>query len=232
MSGLRERKKARTRADLQRHALRLIRDRGWAETTADDIAAAAEVSRSTFFRYFPSKIDVVLFDDVDPLMAEAMAEQPAGTPLLVALRRSLTTAFGRLDPEKRELEELRMRLAAEIPEISAALRERGGLEIDTFAAALGEGFGLDPGSIDVQLFCGLFLGARSAARSLVQREPGRSYIDTLDMTLRRLEQGVPLADVTIPGDREPPPPRPVEHDGGARSPAAPAASQRGLSDGR
>ncbi|HEX5812438.1 MAG TPA: TetR family transcriptional regulator, partial [Pseudonocardia sp.] len=59
--------------------MRLFRDRGYAATTVDDIAAAAEVSRSTFFRYFPSKEDVVLFDDVDPLMAEAFAEQPAGT---------------------------------------------------------------------------------------------------------------------------------------------------------
>ncbi|MGH7448546.1 MAG: helix-turn-helix domain-containing protein, partial [Longimicrobiales bacterium] len=47
---LRERKKQRTRAELQRHALRLFRDQGYAETTVDDIAEAAEVSRSTFFR--------------------------------------------------------------------------------------------------------------------------------------------------------------------------------------
>ena len=47
--GLRQRKKARTRAELQRHALRLFRDRGYAATTVDDIAAAADVSRSTFF---------------------------------------------------------------------------------------------------------------------------------------------------------------------------------------
>jgi MftR C-terminal domain/Bacterial regulatory proteins, tetR family len=43
--GLRERKKARTRAELQRHALRLFEAHGYAATTVDDIAAAADVSR-------------------------------------------------------------------------------------------------------------------------------------------------------------------------------------------
>ncbi len=197
--GLRQRKKARTRAELQRHALRLFRDRGYAATTVDDIAAAADVSRSTFFRYFPSKEDVVLFDDVDPLMAEAFAEQPAGTPLLGALRTALRTAFGRLSPEKRELEEVRMELVRQVPELAAAVRERGGMSVDVVATAIGESLGLDPGALDVQLFAGVVAGARLAAQSLVDREPGRSYVDTLDAVLARLEDGIPLADLPLPG---------------------------------
>lgn len=197
--GLRQRKKARTRAELQRHALRLFRDRGYAATTVDDIAAAADVSRSTFFRYFPSKEDVVLFDDVDPLMAEAFAEQPAGTPLLGALRTALRTAFGRLSPEKRELEEVRMDLVRQVPELAAAVRERGGMSVDVVATAIGESLGLDPGALDVQLFAGVVAGARLAAQSLVDREPGRSYVDTLDTVLARLEDGIPLADLPLPG---------------------------------
>ena len=153
------------------------------------------VSRSTFFRYFPSKEDVVLFDDVDPLMAEAFAEQPAGTPLLGALRLALRTAFGRLSPEKRELEEVRMDLVRQVPELAAAVRERGGMSVDVVATAIGEGLGLDPGALDVQLFAGVVAGARLAAQSLVDREPGRSYVDTLDAVLARLEDGIPLADL-------------------------------------
>ncbi len=196
--GLRQRKKARTRAELQRHALRLFRDRGYAATTVDDIAAAADVSRSTFFRYFPSKEDVVLFDDVDPLMAEAFAEQPAGTPLLGALRTALRTAFGRLSPEKRELEEVRMELVRQVPELAAAVRERGGMSVDVVATAIGESLGLAPGALDVQLFAGVVAGARLAAQSLVDREPGRSYVDTLDAVLERLEGGIPIADLPLP----------------------------------
>ena len=203
-SGLRERKKARTRADLQRHALRLFRDRGYAATTVDDIAAAAEVSRSTFFRYFPSKEDVVLLDDVDPLMAAAFAEQPAGTPLLSALRRAFVTAFDRLAPEKRELEEVRMELVRTIPELAAAVRERGAPGIDQIAAAIAVEFGRDPGELEVQLFAGVVAGARLAAQSIVEREPGRSYIATLDLVFARLELGIPLADLPLPATGRPP----------------------------
>src|ERR1700724_313322 len=75
--GLRERKKARTRASIREHALRLFREQGYHKTTVEQIAAAAEVSPSTFFRYFPTKEDVVLQDDMDTRMIEALERQPA-----------------------------------------------------------------------------------------------------------------------------------------------------------
>jgi len=51
----REQKKARTRETISRVSLELFLQRGFEETTADEIAAASGVSRRTFFRYFSTK---------------------------------------------------------------------------------------------------------------------------------------------------------------------------------
>src|SRR4029077_7864141 len=88
-AGLRERKKARTRAAIRQHALRLFREHGYQATTVEQIAAAAEVSPSTFFRYFPPKEDVVLRDALDTRMLEAFSRQPPGLAPVPAIRAAI-----------------------------------------------------------------------------------------------------------------------------------------------
>src|ERR1700752_5525363 len=85
-SGLRERKKARTRAAIREHALRLFREQGYSSTTIEQIADAAEVSPATFFRYFPTQEDVVLQDDLDIITVEALNAQPPGLSPIAAFR--------------------------------------------------------------------------------------------------------------------------------------------------
>ncbi len=197
--GLRERKKERTRAELQRHALRLFRDRGYAQTTVDDIAAAAEVSRSTFFRYFGTKEDVVLFDDVDPVMERVMAAVPAGTPLLEAVRRVLRDSFASLDDEARDLEEVRMELARTVPAVASILRERNTFGIEKVAEMVGPATGRASDDPEVLLFSGVVLGARHAARARMDAGRAARYVDELDAMLGRLGAGVPLADEPVRG---------------------------------
>ena len=66
--GLRERKKAKTKSAIQSHAIRLFREQGFAATTVEQVAEAAEVSPSTVFRYFATKEDLVVNDDYDPII--------------------------------------------------------------------------------------------------------------------------------------------------------------------
>ena len=91
-----------------------------------------------------------------------------------------------------------MRLARTVPEVAAAIRERGGPTVPVSAEAIATEFGLDPDDLDVVLFAGVVNGARLAAQALVEREPGRSYVATLDTVLARLEHGIPLADLPLP----------------------------------
>jgi len=94
--GLRERKKAKTRAAIREQALRLFREQGYQGTTVEQIAAAAEISPATFFRYFPTKEDVVLQDDVDVLTMAAFDAQPPGLSPVAAVRAAAAATFAGL----------------------------------------------------------------------------------------------------------------------------------------
>ena len=115
--GLRERKKARTRAAIREHALRLFREQGYDETTVEQIAEAAEVSPSTFFRYFPTKEDVVLQDDMELLWMDVFLAQPADMGPIAALRVSVRAAFEGMGAD--ELAQLRetMDMAIAVPAV-------------------------------------------------------------------------------------------------------------------
>ncbi len=82
--GLRERKRRETRQRIAEAALSLFLANGYHGTTLDDIAAAAGISRRTFFSYFKSKDDIILFGlDADSamLIADLLKTSPDVPPL-------------------------------------------------------------------------------------------------------------------------------------------------------
>jgi AcrR family transcriptional regulator len=103
--GRRERKKAQTRQALIDAAWELFDERGYAETTIEDITDRVDVSSRTFFRYFPSKEAVVFAehegDDKTELLADALAQRPADEPVLESIRAALHVLTQELadDPE-------------------------------------------------------------------------------------------------------------------------------------
>ena len=104
-ASLRERKKLATRRLLRRTALNLVAERGLANVTVEDIAAAADVSPRTFFNYFPSK-EAVLFGG-DPDRAAELRDRVAtcapGQPALEALRKVLAQDAEAMAGELRSL---------------------------------------------------------------------------------------------------------------------------------
>ena len=90
-SGLAVRKKERTRRQLAEAAAELFSERGYAATTIDDIAAAVDVSPRTFFRYFPTKEDLVVAIGATGLdhFLEALRYRPPEESLQVALRAAI-----------------------------------------------------------------------------------------------------------------------------------------------
>lgn len=68
----------RTRRTIQAEALRLFAEKGFQATTVEEIAAAAEVAPRTFFRYFPTKDEVVFWPEYLSLLPEFVAARPDG----------------------------------------------------------------------------------------------------------------------------------------------------------
>lgn len=124
MTTLREQKKARVRDTLRREALRLFSTQGYDATTVDEIAAAAGVSHMTFFRYFPTKEDVVLMDEFDPLLREWILTRPAGEAPMDRLRWVLVEGFREIYPLVRDELLVRMRLVVATPQLRARLWEQ------------------------------------------------------------------------------------------------------------
>jgi len=118
--GLRERKKAKTRALIQQTALRLFRAQGYAATSIEEIAEAAEVSTTTVFRYFPTKPDLVIYDDLDARLMEAVSAQPAELSVLQVVRNAVRSVFGGLTDREVDTLHERDQLMWLEPEVRAA----------------------------------------------------------------------------------------------------------------
>ncbi|MGI9615031.1 MAG: TetR family transcriptional regulator [Acidimicrobiales bacterium] len=121
--GRRERKKQRTRLDLMAQAARLFAQKGFDETTTEDIAEAADLSQRTFFRHFASK-EAVLYGDMEDLrdrVRTELAERPPTEPVIQAVRHAIMTLADNYVAE-RDQRFLQAKLAAAYPSVSAYSR--------------------------------------------------------------------------------------------------------------
>ena len=143
--GLRERRKQLTAAELEAAAFRLFGERGFDAVTVDDIAAEADVSRRTFFRYFASKEDVLLADHFVQLarLREAMSSRPPEEPIVTALRNALLSMTGDFE-DRKEMVILRGRLMRDTPSLQARSLVHQKLWEEAMQEMVAERLGVDP----------------------------------------------------------------------------------------
>jgi AcrR family transcriptional regulator len=142
---LAERKRQLVRDELADAALRLLAKQGFQETTVDELAAAAGVSRRTFFRYFASKEDVVISSVVvvtEGIVAE-VAARPAEEPPAVAIREAVKAVILEDFAEDRAKSVALIRHTQNIPALRARFAERQDLLRDDLAEVLARRAGRD-----------------------------------------------------------------------------------------
>ncbi|TCC28689.1 TetR family transcriptional regulator [Kribbella sindirgiensis] len=192
MSGLRERKKAKTRAAIQEHALRLFRDQGYAETTVQEIAAAAEVSPATFFRYFPTKEDTVVLDRLDPVMIELFRGQPPELHPTEALRAAIRQGMDALTAEEWELESERQRLVMNAPELRVRMLDQLYEGIELLATLAAERTSRPTDDFAVRAWAGAVVGVVLATYQTAIGAPLPQYLEILDQAFDQLAAGLPM----------------------------------------
>ncbi|HVS49945.1 MAG TPA: TetR family transcriptional regulator [Candidatus Dormibacteraeota bacterium] len=199
--GLRERKKQKTRESIQREAMRLIEKQGYDQTTIEQIAAAVEISPSTFFNYFPSKEDVVLYDAYDPVLAKLMLERPADEPLSISFRRVLEE-MGSIFDRDRAIILARGRLWFEVPALRARLFEELEKAQVLISGLIGQRSGRDPDDFETRIIVTVMVAAAlEAMREWLRRDSKGSFVPLVNQALDIVEAGARLDEIASPKPR-------------------------------
>lgn len=160
---LRSKSRESLRAEIAEVAYKVFAERGFDRVTATEVAAAAGISRASFFRYFDSKEDAVFVvqEELGVEVAEALGRRPAGEDAWTALRRALDVAVRtyQLDPDEMLS---RLRLIRCTPDLRSHQLDRLDEWKEALGVALAERLGAG-GGIAVEALVAAALGAFDAA---------------------------------------------------------------------
>jgi AcrR family transcriptional regulator len=176
---LRQRKRARTRAALIAAALELFERKGFEATTIDEIAAAADVSPRTFFRYFATKEEVALGDDLGHELVDLIAARPAEEPMLESVRRVISDGLALISEDDRKALLARLRIVYRTPSLRAR-RWEFQLEMGRISGALlAERRGLQPDDLGSRVTAAAAFTAIEVAMDHWQQHDGREDLVTV-----------------------------------------------------
>jgi AcrR family transcriptional regulator len=190
--GLRERKKARTKAAIQREAVRLFRDQGYTATTVEQIAAASEVAPSTVYRYFPTKEDLVISDDYDQAFFVNFHAQPPELTPVQAERKAIRDLLGGMSETELIEQRERWMLMLSVPELWGASLGNVNATMRLMSEQVAKRAGRDPAEPAVRAYVGAVFGVMLAVALDWAKQPDMDFPAAIDQALTYLEEGLPL----------------------------------------
>lgn len=190
--GLRERKKAKTMAAIQMHALRLFKELGYHETTVEQIAEAAEISPSTFFRYFANKEDVVITDNYDSLLISAFEDQPSNLSPLEAIRNTIKLAMAQMSDDEFTTVNERHQLIMSVPALRAATINNLTQTMELLVTIFAKRMGRKRDDLAIRTLAGAIIGVNISAMLYYAEHPDIDFAKLLDDSLTLLEKGLKL----------------------------------------
>ncbi len=190
--GLREQKKQTTRNTIQLHALALFHRQGYNATSIVDIANAAGISEATFYRYFPTKEDVVLQDDYDPILLASFEIQPTELGPVQALRATFRQILGSFSDAEWQTQRERIALINAEPKLRARMLDQTTETMRLLVGPLAKRSGRDSDDFAVLTVAGAIMGVCIAAVEAARLDPKANLIQLLDTALAQLEGGLAL----------------------------------------
>ncbi len=191
VADLRQRKKEQTRRAIADAALDLFETRGFDETTVDDIAAAANVSPRTFFRYFASKDEAVFdrADEAQEAFRTLLAARPTDEPMLVSLRE-----IGQALLTDQFVDGARLRRVLGLVARERALRGRSDALLDGIEAELitwaADRLGVPAADLRPRLIAAAVLTARRVATDTWLESPGDELAEHITRAIDLLSAGL------------------------------------------
>jgi AcrR family transcriptional regulator len=174
-------------ASIQRHALRLFNELGYHATTVEQIAEAAEISPSTFFRYFASKEEVVIKDNYDPLLMASFETQPSDLSPLQALRGAIISGTKDLSDAELETMRNRNRLIMAVPELRGATLNNLVGTMELFAEMIAKRTGRERDDGDIRTFAGAVIGVNISVMLYYADHSEADFAGLLAEALGKLE---------------------------------------------
>nr|WP_209972771.1 TetR family transcriptional regulator [Paenibacillus eucommiae] len=179
-------------AAVQMHALRLFREFGYQATTVEQIAETAEISPSTFFRYFSTKEEVLITDNYDPLLIAAFEEQPSHLSPLQAVKGAILSGMTDMSAEELATMRERNQLIMMVPELRAAVLNNLTQTMEMIAEMVAKRAGRKPDDLAVRTLAGAVIGVNFSAMLYYAENPDADFSSLLDEGLSQLEAGLPL----------------------------------------